>query len=843
MRPRVDRWTHDIRFAARSLTRRPFYSLTVIAIVALGIGAVTTIFSVVDGILLRPLPYPGADRLVRVWKGNSSVPVPDYLDFERRTESFEAWGAAWDRHMDLSGAGTPVRVKTGLLTPRVFEILGAHPVAGRLFILDDFAGGMSSVAVLSNDLWSRRWGQDPAVIGRTVRLDGKMFTIVGVLESDFVAPEGLDLDGTDVYVPLDAVDPDVQNRNMFVLSVVARLRPGLSYERARAELDVLQATLQSEFPGSWSRDGEPLPIRTETLSEATLGNVGATLGAFFGAVGLLLLIACANVANLSLVRALDRSREIAIRGALGAGRARLMRQLVTESVLLSVAGGVAGLVLAVLGVSAFRHFDPGGIPRLAEVTIDVRVLVFAIGLAVATGVAFGLAPAWLPALRRPQLALRSGGYSGTAGPEGRRLRGALVALETALAVVLLVGAGLLFHSFLTLRSMDIGFAPEQLTTLQIDIRSVRESSEYAPFLHELIGRLEGIPGVTSVGASWQLPFDRGRCCVSGGLIPAGMDTTMSAYFHPATPGYFDALGVPLLAGRVLTEADETAERERNARVGAAMGDSTGEAIARLPRFEVPIVVGRTLAELAWPEARDGRYSEVLGRTLRSPGSDSQEARVHTDYRVVGVIEDIRHWSLDREYGRNLYLPFETYATWISQLDVAIRHTTPESALAPAVRAVLLEIEPDLPVGRIASMDSRISASAANERFNFVLLSTFASVAFLLAAAGIYGSLLYDVRSRRREIGIRIALGAHVRPIVSTVLRRGLALTGIGLGLGLIAALALSRLLEGLVFGISTSDPITYGASILVLVSGAVAACWIPAARAARTDPVRVLRLE
>ena len=356
-------------------------------------------------------------------------------------------------------------------------------------------------------------------------------------------------------------------------------------------------------------------------------------------------------------------------------------------------------------------------------------------------------------------------------------------------------------------------------------------------------RLKAVPGVETVGASWQLPFDRGRCCVAGGIIPAGSDTTILTYFHPATPDYFDALGAPLLAGRTLTEADEAAERARNVRVEAAMEDSTGGGLASLPSFEVPVLVGRTLAELSWPEARDGNYSDVVGRLLRSPGSDSQSASVHTDYRVVGVVEDIRHWSLDREFGNNLYLPFETYGTWISQLDIALRHTAPEAAIVPAVRAILLELEPDLPIGRITSMEGRISASAATERFNVVLLTAFAAVAFLLAAAGIYGSLLYDVRARRREIGIRMALGAHIGPIVGSVLGRGLRLAGLGVVIGLAAALGLSRLLESLLFGISTSDPATYGVATLLLLAAAGAACWIPALRAARTDPVQVLRLE
>jgi len=839
----LDVLLHDIRFAVRSLLHRPSYSLIVIGILAVGIGAVTTIFSVVNGILIRPLPYPDADRLVKVWKGGSQVPVPDFLDFERRTGAFEAWGAAWDRFMDLSGEGTPVRVKTARLTPRVFEILGARRDVGRLLVSDDFAGSTSPVVVLSHDLWSRRWAADPGIVGRTVRLDGEMFTVVGVLASDFVAPEGMDLDGTDVFMPLDVTAPEVQNRNMFVLATVARLRPGVSYEQGRAELDVLQAALQGEFGGAWSRDGEPVPIRTEPFSEATLGDIGPTLRAFLGAVALLLLIACANVANLSLARGVERGRELAVRGALGAGRYRLVGQLLTESVLLAVAGGAAGIGIAVAGVSAFRHFNPGGIPRLEEVTVDPGVLLFAVGLSALTGVLFGLAPAWLPAVRKPQIALRSGGYSSTAGPEGRRTRGVLVSAEAALAVVLLVGAGLLFHSFLKLRSVDLGFVPRHVTTLQIDIRSVRESSEYAPFLEDLLGRLEAIPGVEAVGASWQLPFDRGRCCVAGGVIPAGSDTTVQAYFHPATPHYFDALGAPLLAGRALTEADEAAERERNVRVEAAMEDSTGAGLASLPRFEVPVLIGRTLAELAWSEARDGRYADVIGRNLRSPGSDSQSASVHTDYRVVGVVEDIRHWSLDREYGNNLYLPFETYGTWISQMDIALRHTAPEAAIVSAVRSAMLDLEPDLPVGRITSMEGRIAASAANERFNFVLLTAFAAVAFLLAAAGIYGSLLYDVRARRREIGIRMALGAHVGPILGSVLGRGLRLAGLGVVVGLAAAFGLSRLLDSLLFGISASDPATYGIATLLLLGAAGAACWVPALRAARTDPVEVLRLE
>ncbi len=820
----TERLVQDIRYAARSLSKRPGFALLTMLIVALGIGATTTIFSVVDAVLLRPLPYPDADRLLVFAKDNSSVPVPDYVDWRDRTRSFEAWAGTWVVSRDLTGVGEPERLSAAQVTPKLLSIFGARSGRGRLLTAGDYAEGAPRVAVLSYEFWARRWGADPGVVGQTITLGGEPTVVVGAVERGFTPPEGMGrLAGADVYVPFDLARPELQNRRLFIMSVVAKLGPDVSYEMARAELDVLQTALQAEYPDSYiDPDGSRVEINSATLESATLGNIGRTLYMLLGAVALMLLIACANVANLFLARGTDREREMALRSALGANRGRIVGQLLTESVLLAVVGGALGVGVAFAGVKAFNVLNPGGIPRLSEVAVDLRVLAFAFGLAVATGLAFGIVPALSSAWSDTYAALREGTSHTTAGRGRSRLRNALVVAETGLALVLLVGAGLLFNSFVRLRQVETGFRSEGLTTLQLNLGTAYEDEARVRFAQELLERLAAAPGVVAAGASWRLPFDRGRCCWRTRLWPTASTDTASSYIHPVTPDYFRALGATLRRGRGFTQADAAIEPI------SIMG-APEDRIA--PEQPIPLILNRRLAERWWPEG------DAIGQPLATsslPGAD---------LRVVGVVEDIRHWRLQADITQSIYVPFAPFAGPVELLDVAVRHEGGMAGIADLIRRAVWEINPNLPLGAIASMESRISRSVATPRFYASLLTTFAVVAFVLAAGGIYGSMLYSVGQRQRELGIRIALGAERRDVLRMIVGRGMLLTAIGIGLGLAGAYALSRTLESLVFGITATDPATFVIVSVLLAAVALLACFLPAARAARTDPIETLRAE
>ena len=834
----MDSLLQDLRFAFRSLRKKPGFTITTVLIVALGVGATTTIFSVVDGVLLRPLPYPEPAELMILEK-EGSVSIPDYVDFRDRTTSFEAWGATWDVAIDLTGDGTPERLEAAQITPVLLSMLGARTQVGRLLTPDDFEAGASAVAVLSHRFWQRRWGGDRDVVGRTIILNGDPVVVVGALNPDFRPPEALELADIHIYVPLELNRVEFQSRRFSVLDVLARLEDDVSFAEARAELDVLGAALAEEYPEDYiDPDGTPVPIDMTPLQEATVGNIGPTLYMFLGAVALLLLIACANVANLFLARGMDREGEMAIRSALGANHGRLMAQLLTESVLLAIIGGTIGIATAFLGVEAFRVLNPGGIPRLGEVAVDLRVLGFALALSTLTGIIFGIVPAITSAWTDAYTGLREGTSRHTAGRSRLKLRNGLVVAEIGLALMLLAGAGLLFNSFLRLRQVDTGFEPEGMVTLQLNIQSAYEGAERLAFAEALLERLTAAPGATAVGASWTLPFAGGRCCFQTSLQPAGAgararyndddddedDQRLTAYIHPVTSGYFKALGFPILQGRGLTRQDDALPA-----VAPPNLDELGN--VQLTRYTLPAIANRQLAERFWPDG------DVLGKTLALnflPG---------VELEIVGVSDEILHWNLNADRGLDIYVPFAAFAGWIGLLDVAVRHEGPVGPVAQAMRQAVWELDPNLPLGEIVSMEKRISRSITAPRFYTLLLATFATIAFLLAAGGIYGSMLYSVGQRQREMGIRIALGARSANVVRMIVGRGMILIGIGIGLGLAGAITLSSVLESLVFGIATTDPATLIAVSVLLAVVATAACYFPARVAARADPLETLRAE
>jgi predicted permease len=597
------------------------------------------------------------------------------------------------------------------------------------------------------------------------------------------------------------------------------MRDGASLDAVTADLESLGDRLRSAGTEGWTgRDGSPQGIQATPLHDTTVTGVGGVLWMFLGEVALMLVIACANVANLFLARSTERTHEMAVRAALGAGRRRLIWQLLTESTTLALAGGLLGIVLAALGVRAFALLDPGSIPRVGEIELNAPVLAFAVLLSVVTGIAFGLAPALSSAGTAAAMAIRETGAATTATRSGNRLRGTLVVLQLAMALVLLAGAGILFNSFLHLRSVDTGFEPENLLTVQLDTEARVAAPQRADFVHRLEERLATLPGVAAVGLSWRLPFDRGRCCWNSRMYdPAAAGDTLIPYFHPVTEGYFAALGVEVVEGRGLTEAD---------RSPGAIPDPLSEEAAAA---RVPIVVSRTLAGRFWPG------QTAVGRTLSQPGEP-------TELEVIGVIEGVRHWRLDADLGSDVYLPFDAVAGWdLGLLDIAIRHDGRRPGLAGEVRNVFLDIDDQLPLDRIIPMESRIAGSIATQRFNATLLGTFAALAFMLAATGVYSSMLYVVGLRRRELGIRAALGAASGDLLRLVVGRGALLVVYGTAIGIGLALALGRVIENLTFGLSPADVPTLAVVAFLLAAVGLAACWLPARRAARADPASTLR--
>ena len=799
--------SHDIRYALRSLRGRPAFAATVVLLLGAGIGAATTVFSVVDGVLLRRLPYPEPHELV--YLSNASHPPVEFREWEREISAVSEWGAIWNEAADLSGDGPPQRLSVGRVTPELFRTLGARAAVGRTFTADDYAAG-SDLAVLSHAFWRTRFGADPDLVGRDVRVGDRSLRVVGVLEAGF-APPGIMVRGdTEVWTPLDLDDPAIQDRGLHVLEVVGRLAEGVDVERARAEMEAFDARLAREHPDVYvDSEGNVESTPVMPLKEAVVGDVGGTLLVLLGAVGLLLLLACANVANLLLARGADRARELAVRGALGATRRNLVTQLTVESLVLALGGGLAGAALAFGGVRGFALLEPGILPRSASVAVDGRVLLFALAVSLLTGLLFGVLPALQSTRVDPNDALKEGTGRATLAGGRSRFQGALVVAEVALSLVLLVGAGLLFHSFLRLTGVNTGFRAERLVTVDLQLRAGYEAEARARFVDELLPRLRALPGTREAVAATTLPFQYasgGSCCWRTPVTLPGADETngVRSDMNPVTAGYFTALGVRLVAGRDLHEGDETLD-------------------------PLPVVVNESFASVVF-----GGAAEAMGEEVRF--SDRRAV-------IVGVSADVRHTGFDRGAAPEVYLPWEARGHEFPFLNLAVRTDLDLGAVAPAIRNAIWELDPDLPIPDVVTMDGRMSRSVADERFYSAILAGFAVVALLLAAAGVYATLLYAVRQRVREMGIRLALGARSGDVVRLVLRRGLGLTALGIAIGLAAALAGARVLGSMVYGISPRDPVTIAAVSGLLALVALGACLLPAIRAGRTNPLETLRAE
>ncbi len=800
----LDTLRQDLRYALRQIRSHPGFSAIVILTLALGIGANTAMFGVVDAVLLRSLPYPEASRLVilqghKEGIGNEAASVPDYLDWKAQSRSFSDMSAFTGGSLNLTSddGRPPERIIGARVSADFFRTLGVAPALGRGFTAAEDQAGAARVVVLSRALWRDRFGADRALVGKAITLDGEPYTVVGIAAPGFQFPSW-----AQAWTPV-AAQPGApgQERRSDFLGVIGRLGPGVSLEAARSDMNAIAGRLERQYPATNTGWG----VAVTPLRDRIVGDVRPALLILLGAVGLVLLIACANVANLLLARGAARGREMALRAALGAGRGRLVRQMLVESLVLSLLGATLGTLLAWWGTRGLVGLDPGALPRTGEVRIDGTVLLFALGTALVTAVLFGL----VPALRVTGSDLRRDLVEGgrTAGARGARLldRG-LVAGQVAVALVLLVGAGLLLRSFAALAGVDPGFRARGVLTARVSLPDNRypDDPRLRQFWRGLLDRVGTLPGATSVGLTSDLPLQSGSYLsfrVQGRPAPPA-DQVQDAVVCTTGGDYFRTLGIPLVRGRLL-----------DARDGA------GDAPAA--------VIDRAMAHRYW------RNADPIGDRISFDGN--------TWYTIVGIVGDVRTESLDRPGYPHAYLSYLQSPQ--HGMVLAVRTDGSPGALAGALRSAVLSLDPTLPVYSMRTMDEVLATSILRPRFDVVTLALFAGLALVLAVVGIYGVLSYAVTRRLRELGIRMVLGADRGTTIRYVLRLGLAPVLVGVGLGLAGALAAVRVLSGLLYGVSPLDPATFVLVPTVLVGVALLACWIPARRATRVDPVHALRSE
>ena len=800
----------DLRYAARSLLRNPGFSLAAVATLALGIGANTAVYSLVRGVLFRPLPFPAPDRLVAVSETyparNITAMVaspPNFLDWKAQSRSFTALGAYTTTDIALADGGEPERLRATAVTAGFFEALSVAPFRGRIFAAGEFVPGREKVALVSHAVWQRRFGSDPALVGRSIRLDGESYVVAGIMPAGFRFPES----GPDLWVPL-AFGPDVgTQRGAHYLDVIGRLRPTASRAQADAEMRAIAASLARQYHDT--NDGHGAAVTP--LREMLVRSIRPVLLTLLGAVALVTLIACANVANLMLIRAAHRTTELAVRTALGAGRARIARQLLTETLVLAAAGALAALALAATAVDAIVRWSPVDIPRLSEVGVDGGVLLLTAFWTVAAVVLCGLAPVAGIFARPPMAALRVAGAGASGQPGPARLRRVLVVAELGIALLLLVGAGLLVRSLARLASVDPGFTAERVLRFDLSLPGARypDDAKVAAFTRDLLARLRGLPGVQSVGATFGLPLTDFR--YNSTFRVAGRDVDPahepSAQVRVASREYFSTIRLPVLAGRSFGPQDT---------LGAP----------------IVLIASRSAAAKFFPNG------DAIGQRLRfgaRPGS------VRLEGEIVGIVGDVHDQGLAQDLTPEFYGSLEQAP--VSEFSVVLRTGQATGDLAPAVRRTVRQLDAELPVTQLETLSEVVSRSIARPRFTMSLLLVFAATALLLSAVGIYGVTAYAVSQRTREIGVRMALGADPGDVRGLVLRDGLRLAGAGLAIGLVAAFGLTRLLRGLLFEIPPTDLMTHAGVALILLAVVLAASWIPARRAARMDPWRALRAE
>jgi putative ABC transport system permease protein len=802
----------DLRYGIRTMLKNPAFTLVAVAALALGIGANTAIFSVVNSILLRPLPFKEPERLLTVShaypKLNLIAPVspPGFMDYRARTDVFEMSAASAGGSFNLTGEGEPERIQARAVSASFFPTLGVEAALGRTFLQEEDQPGHEHVVVLSHGLWQRRFGADPGVIGKTIMLDSEAYVVVGVMPASFRL-YGQD----DAWAPLalTAEQMSPNRRRAEFLAMIARLKPGVSIEQAQAAMNTVASQIQQDNPQIFPSDGS-WGVQVKPVYEEMVEDIRPALLVLLGAVGFVLLIACANVANLLLARATARRKEIAIRTALGASRWRLVRQLLTESVLMAIVGGGLGLLLAVWGVDVLIKLNQNNIPRAREIGIDSRVLAFTFGLSLLTGILFGLIPALQASKTELTEALKEGGRT-SSGSHRARFRNLLVVSEIALALVLLIGAGLMVKSFARLLHVNPGFEPQNLLTMQVALPSTKysEPSQRAAFYQQALDKIKTLPGVQSAGAVSHLPLSgsiaSGFFSIEGQQYPPG-EQLPHTDLRAASPQYLQTMGIPVLKGRYFDERDTDAA----------------------PNVAI---IDETLARRYWPN------EDPLGKRI----SFNRRENVQVWREIVGVVGAVKHKGLDADYRGQLYFP-HPQNPW-GNMYLVVRTTNEPSSMAAMVRSAIQSVDKDQPVYRVMTMETLLNESVAQRRFSMLLLTLFAVVAVVLAIVGLYGVMSYGVSQRTHEIGIRMALGAQARDVLRMVVGQGLLLALIGVGIGLVAALLLTRVMSSLLFGVSATDPFMFASIPLILAVVALLACYIPARRATKVDPMVALRYE
>ena len=811
----------DLRYGVRTLIKSPLFSCVAIVALALGIGANSAVFSVVNSVLLRPLQFKDPGQLVMLWGkfDKEGIPQnwisqPELFDLKDQCQSYEDLAAYTTGGANLTGTGEPVRVSSAIVSPGFFQILGLRPTIGRTFVPEEEQPANSKVAVLGYGLWQSRFGGDPGVTSQTVQLNGETYSILGVMPAGFDFPEHSDL-----WVPLALDRANLQSRGSHYLQLIGRRKPDASLTQAQSELDGVARTLEEQYPQNYPSDSG-FGLFAVPMQEQVVGEIRPALIVLLAAVALVLLIACANVANLLLARATVREREVAVRTALGATRARIIRQLLTESTLLAITGGAVGLLLAFICVKLFVAFGPRDIPRLEEISLDRTVAFFSLGLALLTGLIFGLAPALHISRTDLHEALKEGGRA-VVGSGRHRLRKMLVVSEVAIALVLLVGAGLMIQSLRRMLEVDPGFRTENVLTMRLALPQTRyrENNDIIRFYKELFDRVAALPGVESSGAVSHLPLS--GAYTSGTTIvesPASGPGTLTIQGYPyieadrriVSPGYFTAMGIKLIDGRLLEDSDS-----ENAPPVA--------------------VIDETFAKRFWPDG------DAVGKRVVVGGTQQQL----NWGRIVGVVSHVKHYALQKDGREQIYFPYLQRPT--RSMFLAIRTTSDPKSLEGSVRAALQSIDREQPIYSVQSMGQLLSASVAQPRLNGILFAAFGVIAVILAVVGIYGVMSYSVEQRTHEIGVRMALGAQRRDVLRLVVGQGFGLTlmgvVIGAGLSIAAALAFTRVMSALLFRVAATDPMTLVLVSLLLAAVALVACMLPARRAANCDPMIALRNE
>ncbi|MBO0861662.1 MAG: ABC transporter permease [Chloracidobacterium sp.] len=800
----------DLRYGARTLLKNPGFTLIAVMTLALGIGANTAIFSVVNGVLLSALPYPQPEQLAMVWCNNQRQGIPDditsypnFVDWRDRNKTFQGMAGVTSDRYNLTGTGEPEEIRAATVSINFFKLMGVNPALGRAFTPEEEQPGRDRVVVLSHSLWQRRFGADPGILNKTITLSDEPYVVVGIMPSGFQFPEK-----TEIWGPL-APDEGMRSdkaRFGFFLPVVGRLKSGVTRAQAQADLDVIANQIEKQFP-----DMAGYGVNVVPMLENTVGPIRRSLMVLFVAVLFVLLIACANVANLLLARGSVRRREVAVRAALGAGRWRIVRQLLTENMLLAVLGGALGVLLAWWGLRLLVNLKPANIPRLEDIRLDGRVLWFTLALSLLTGLIFGLTPALQTTHFKLSESLKEGSHTGTGGRRAQRIREIFIVVEVALTLALLVGAGLLVRSFWRLQRVDPGFRTDHLLTLRVTLwgSKYRQGAQAVSFYEQLQERLAALPGVVSASATSDIMLR--RLATSAGFTIENRprdpnELALELPFDRAQPNYFQTMGIQMLKGRAFTAQDSR----------------------DTPRVAI---VNETFVKRYFPN------EDPIGKRFTF-GSGGPNARWIT---IVGVVRDTKRQGLDQPVRIESWMPLAQMPA--GSMDVVLRTKGDPSPLGNVARETVWSLDRNLPIPSIQTLEQILSERVAQRRLNMLLLALFALVALILAAVGVYGVMNYAVTQRAHEIGVRVALGARTSDVLRLIVGHGMKLALAGVVIGLIATLVLTRLMASLLFDISATDPITFMAIAALLFMAALAACWIPARRASKVDPMVALRCE